>query len=157
MFSKEDRNTMIEAIRRLPEELSTAVNGMSDQELDTPYRPGGWTARQVVHHLADSHMNAFVRMKLILTEDHPTLKAYDQDAWASTTDCKGTPIASSISILRGLHERWATLLRLAPEEAWGRTAFHPEDGEVTLEGLLKTYATHGERHIQQIKSTRGGR
>ena len=157
MLTEQDRQKLIEAIRRLPEDLASAVDSLSDGELDTPYRDGGWTPRQVVHHLADSHLNAFVRMKLMLTEDRPTLKPYNQDAWAATKDCAGMPVSPSIAILTGLHERWVALLKSVPADAWARTAFHPEDGDVTLEGLLKTYAKHGERHLQHILSVRRGR
>jgi len=130
--------------------IEAAVKGMTDQQLDTRYRQGGWTVRQVVHHLADSHLNAFIRMKLILTEDHPTLKPYDQDKWAALVDSQSAAIQSSLNILRGLHERWSVLLDSIPEPAWRKTAFHPERGEITLEGTLSTYAGHGEKHVQTI-------
>ena len=135
-----------------------AVQELTGPQLDTPYRDGGWTVRQVVHHLADSHLNAFIRMKLILTEDRPRLKAYDQERWAETADVVGMSIESSIEILGGLHERWAALLEQIPEGAWMRAAIHPESGEVTLEGLLALYAHHGENHVGQIlqlRATRG--
>lgn len=145
-----ERKEHIDRIRRLPPLIEAAVKGMNDQQLDTPYREGGWTVRQVVHHLADSHLNAFVRMKLMLTEDHPTLKPYDQDKWAALTDSRNAPIQSSLAIIRGLHERWSSVLESVSEEGWSRTAFHPERGTVTMEGTLQTYAAHGEKHIQTI-------
>jgi hypothetical protein len=151
-----NRKERIERIRSLPAELEHAVAGLNDSQLDTPYRSGGWTVRQVVHHVADSHMNAFVRMKLILTEDRPTLKPYDQDAWAGLHDSMLPPDAS-LPIIRGLHSRWVTLLEHVPEEAWTRTAHHPESGEVSLDSLLTTYARHGENHVAQITGLRKGK
>lgn len=152
-----DRTVQIDAIRALPEQLEAAVAGLSDEQLDTPYRTSAWTVRQVVHHLADSHMNAFVRMKLILTEDRPRLKPYDQDRWAHTADVTGVPIASSLAVLRGLHERWVALLVAVPDKEWSRAASHPETGEVTLESLLAVYAHHGENHVSQILQLRASR
>jgi len=149
-MTQDERKKQIESIRKLPALLEAAVKGMNDRQLDTPYRQGGWTVRQVVHHLADSHLNAFIRMKLILTEDHPTLKPYDQDKWAVLTDSQHAPIASSLEILRGLHQRWSALMDAIPEAAWNRTGFHPERGDVTLSGTLQTYAGHGEKHVQSI-------
>ncbi len=149
-----ERREKIEKIHSLPNAVEAAVKGLNDQQLDTPYREGGWTVRQVVHHIADSHMNAFVRMKLMVTENHPTLKPYDQDAWAGLPDSHGVPVQSSLAIIRGLHERWATLLAALPESAWARTAYHPERGEVTMEGTLSTYAGHGANHVGQIVGLR---
>ncbi len=149
-----ERQEKIEKIRDLPNVVEAAVKGLNDQQLDTPYREGGWTIRQVVHHLADSHMNAFVRMKLMVTENHPTLKPYDQDAWAGLPDSNRLPVQSSLAIIRGLHERWATLLAALPESAWVRAAHHPERGEVTMEGTLSTYAGHGANHVRQITGLR---
>jgi hypothetical protein len=144
-------------IQSLPAALLAAGDGLVDAQLDTPYREGGWTVRQVVHHLADSHMNAFLRMKLILTEEHPTLKPYDQDVWARTGDSRAAPIASSLVLLEGLHARWARLLEEIPGDAWSRTGFHPERGDVSLENLLQTYAAHGEKHVGQITGLRKAR
>jgi hypothetical protein len=143
------RAEKIEAIRALPRELANAVEGLTDKELDTPYRKGGWTARQVVHHIADSHMNAFIRMKLILAEDHPTLKPYDQDEWATMKDYT-IEVGPSLAIVSGLHERMATLLDGVRGDEWSRTAFHPERGEITLDDLLDMYSGHGQHHIKQI-------
>ncbi len=157
MASKKDRREKIERIRALPGELEEAVRGLGDEQLDTPYREGGWTVRQVVHHLADSHLNAFVRMKLILTEDHPTLKPYDQERWADRPDASETPIDPSLLILRGLHRRWVELLSGVEEAEWTRGADHPEDGRVTLEGLLRIYARHGANHVGQILQLRTAR
>jgi uncharacterized damage-inducible protein DinB len=152
-----ERSTQIEAIESLPAKLEAAVAGLSPAQLETPYRSGGWTVRQVVHHLADSHMNAFIRMKLILTEDRPRLKAYDQERWARSADVSEVPSEASLALLRGLHQRWVALLRQIPEEAWSRAADHPESGEVTLESLLAVYAHHGENHVGQILQLRASR
>jgi len=141
----------IEAIRALPGEVRSTVTGLNDQQLDTPYRDGGWTVRQVVHHLADSHMNGFVRMRLIMTEDSPVLKPYDQDRWALLDDSRTLPLEPSLAILDGLHARWAALLgSIRDDGTWRRTAHHPESGEVMLESLLALYATHGRHHLAQI-------
>jgi hypothetical protein len=145
---------MIDAISALPAQLEDAVKGLSDAQLDTPYRDGGWTVRQVVHHLADSHMNAFIRMKLMLTEDNPTLKPYNQDVWAAQADVQAVPIGASLSIVRGLHDRWARLLRAVPDSGWERTAYHPERGPVTLASMLKTYSGHGVKHVETILALR---
>ena len=154
MLTAADRREKIDSIRKLPAAVEAAVQCLNDHQLDTPYRSGGWTVRQVVHHLADSHLNAFVRMKLILTEDHPTLKPYDQDEWAKLADTQRTPPDSSFLILKGLHERWTRLLENVPETSWSRSAHHPESGEVTLESMLSTYARHGEKHVEQITGLR---
>lgn len=150
----QDRKMMIDMIRQLPVKLRDAVKGLNDEQLNTPYGPGKWTVLQVVHHLADSHMNAFVRMKLILTEDHPTLKPYEQDDWARTREASQYPIESSLNIIFGLHERWCNLLSSVPEAAWKRTAFHPENGEISLVDLLKIYSAHGEKHVGHIMGLR---
>lgn len=154
MLTATERAAMIDQIKALPMAVTAAVAGLDDAQLDTPYREGGWTVRQVVHHLADSHLNAFIRMKLILTEENPTLKPYNQDRWALLADVAGTPIDESIGILRGLHARWGVLLEAQPETNWSRTAHHPESGQVTLESILKTYARHGEKHVGHITTLR---
>jgi len=152
-----ERRQKIERIRALPAALENAVRGLTDAQLDTPYRDGGWTVRQVVHHLADSHLNAFVRMKLILTEEKPAIKPYDQNAWALLPDTIQMPIGVSLEILRGLHDRWTLLMENVPEGSWSRTAFHPERGDVTLEGQLNTYAGHGDKHVEHIANLRRSR
>jgi hypothetical protein len=156
-MTSEERRAKIDGIRALPSVLEEAVKGLNDRQLDTPYRDGGWTVRQVVHHLADAHMNAFIRMKLILTEQKPAFKSYDQNAWAALPDTTQMPVGVSLEILRGLHDRWAMLLDRVPEVDWTRTAVHPERGEVTLEGQLSVYAGHGEKHVEHIKSLRRAR
>lgn len=153
MPTPSERQQMFERIRLLPSQLEAAVAGLTDQQLDTPYRAGGWTVHQVVHHLADSHYNGHIRMKLALTEDRPTLKTYEQDDWAKLTDYTG-PIHSSLSILKGLHERWTTLLKSLPDAAWSRSALHPESGSLTVDDLLVTYSKHGANHAGQITKLR---
>src|SRR5207249_1757028 len=122
MLTTTERHQMIAKIRGLPAAVEAAVRGLSEKQLDTPYREGGWTVRQVVHHLADSHMNAFVRAKLMLTEEKPTLKPYDQEKWALLKDTIGTPVQSSLSILRGVHDRWTLLFETLAESSWTRQA-----------------------------------
>lgn len=140
----------IDSIRSLPHLLRKEVTELSDAQLDTPYREHGWTVRQVIHHLVDSHMNAVIRMKLILSENHPTLKPYDQEKWAEFDDTRIMPIESSLKILDGLQERMAYILEHAADEDFKRTAHHPEVGEITLEDLLETYGKHGDNHLAQI-------
>lgn len=157
MSGMPDRRAMIDQLRELPGHLREAVRGLADWQLDTPYRENGWTPRQVVHHVADSHMNAFVRTKLILTENHPALKPYDQDAWAATAEAAQQGVEASLSIVDGLHQRWAALMEALPEAAWQRTGHHPERGEVSVADLLHTYSRHGERHTEQILGLRRAR
>jgi len=151
-----DHTERINKLKNLPRQLEAAIAGLSESQLSTPYRDGGWTPRQVVHHVADSHMNAFIRMKLILTEEHPTLKLYDQEVWAELPDVR-SPLEASLAIIRGLHQRWVTLLENVPETAWARTGLHPESGEVSLDSMLTTYAQHGENHVGQITGLRSAR
>ena len=151
-MTAQERKEKIDRIRLLPKEVEETIRGLSDGQLDTPYSEGKWTVRQVVHHLADSHMNAFVRMKLMVTEHMPTLKPYNQDEWAKLHDSSKLPVQSSLSILKGLHDRWCALLDHLPEEMWARKANHPEHGEVSMESMLNTYAGHGRHHVEQIRS-----
>lgn len=154
MLTDTERAELIAKVRALPESAEAAIAGLTDEQLDTPYRDGGWTPRQVIHHLADSHSNAMTRVKLILTEDHPTLRPYDQNKWAELPDNAACPLAASLEMLRGLHQRFAILLENIPADAWGRVGFHPENGEMSLDDLLRVYGNHGERHVDQIKSLR---
>jgi len=151
----EMRGRAIEEIAALPSRLRAAVAGLSDRQLDVPYRPGGWTLRQVVHHLADSHMNAFMRMKVAQTEDAPTITPYDEKAWAMLPDMR-LPIAVSLGILDGLHARWVVLLRALNPGDYARTFQHPEypDAPRTLEWLLQQYAWHSRHHVGHITSLR---
>jgi uncharacterized damage-inducible protein DinB len=150
MLTRAERNERINRIRQLPAKVEAAVKPLNEEQLSTPYRKDGWTVRQVVHHLADSHMNAFIRMKLLLTEEKPTLKPYDQEKWAVLSDTAKTPLQSSLSILEGVHNRWSVLLDNLSEQSWTRSGFHPEVGEVTVEDLLSTYSHHGDNHLSQI-------
>ena len=152
-----ERKEKINKVQNLPPLAEQAVRGLSDQQLDTPYRLNGWTVRQVIHHLADSHMNAFIRTKLILTEENPTLKTYEQEDWAKTPDASKLPVEASLNILTGLHGRWVHLLKNTKPEAWKRTAMHPEKGLITLDDILEIYARHGENHVAQITGLRSAR
>jgi hypothetical protein len=151
-MTPQEREALIAKIEALPVQLESLLKGVSDERLDRPYRTGGWTSRQVVHHLADSHMNAFIRMRLILTEENPTLRPYNQDAWAELGDAKSGPLEPSLTILRGLHKRWAAALRNVADDAWQRPAMHPQYGATSLEKQLGTYAGHGEKHLAHIRA-----
>ncbi len=145
------REQMIVKIEQLPALVQQAIQGATAEQLNHPYRPGGWTARQVIHHLADSHLNSYIRCKLIYTEAGPTLKAYSQDAWAHLPDASAGPIEPSLAILAGLHARWAAFFRALPEDAWDRVGYHTENGPTTLTRILEYYAAHGERHLVHIR------
>ena len=147
------RAAQIETLRLLPERLRAAVNGLGDAQLDTPYREGGWTVRQVVHHLADSHANAYVRFKLALTEDSPTIKPYDEAAWARLPD-SFLPIDSSLVFIGALHARWVALLESMPEEGFQRGFNHPELGRQDLATSLALYEWHSRHHTAHITSLR---
>jgi len=152
--SAEQAQALLQEIAETPENLRTAVKGLSDTQLDTPYRPGGWTVRQVVHHVPDSHMNSYVRFKLALTEDEPTIKPYAEDRWAELADTKATPVEVSLTLLDSLHNRWVRLLRSLNHEDWKRTFRHPEIGPMTLEKALALYAWHGRHHVAHITELR---
>jgi uncharacterized damage-inducible protein DinB len=153
-LSPDDRGKLVDDISRAPAELRAAVKGLSDAQFNTPYRPGGWTVRQVVHHVPDSHMNAYIRFKLALTETDPTIKPYEQQLWAELADTKSTPIEVSLALLDSLHERWVRLLRsLAPDD-WQRSFCHPELGTVSLEKNLALYAWHGKHHVAHVTELR---
>jgi hypothetical protein len=147
------RGPAIDTIADLPRRLRESVAGLTDAQLDTAYRPGGWTVRQVVHHVADSHANGYIRMKLGLTEDVPTIKPYDQDEWAKLADTR-LPIDVSLGILDGVHARWATLWRSLTPDAFLRTFRHPEIGTLTLDTHLQLYAWHSRHHVAHITSLR---
>jgi len=147
------RAAQIETLRQLPERLCAAVAGLRDSQLDTPYREGGWTVRQVVHHLADSHANSYVRFKLALTEDWPTIKPYDEAAWARLPDSR-MPIVPSLAFLEGLHSRFVALFESLSEEDFRRGFNHPERGRVTLADNLALYAWHSRHHTAHITSLR---
>jgi hypothetical protein len=153
MFTEAQRREMIEEIRALPARLRERVSGLTDAQLTTHFLAGEWTVAQNVHHLADSHMNSFIRIRLILTEDHPTLKPYDQDLWAELADSGTVALEESLGILEGLHARWVRMFESLDEAAWLRSGLHPETGEVTVEDMLRIYAAHGQGHIDQINRT----
>ncbi|MBB2483180.1 bacillithiol transferase BstA [Bacillus sp. APMAM] len=144
-------NNWIKEIEDLPNQLHEAVKELNDNQLDTPYREGGWTVRQVVHHIADSHLNAYVRMKLALTEEKPTIKPYEEGKWAELTDYS-LPAEISLHLLESLHQRWAYLLRNLNKDDLVRTFIHPELGEVSIEKNIGLYASHGKHHLAHITS-----
>lgn len=148
------RDELIRTIERTPLALREALAGLIGPQLDTPYRPEGWTVRQVVHHLADSHMNAYIRTKLAVTEQEPTIKPYDEKAWANLADSAGGDPETSLHLLELLHMRWIQFLRsLAPED-FQRACKHPERGLMTVDSLLALYAWHGRHHVAHITSLR---
>ncbi len=153
-LSEEQKKTFLDEIARTPANLRAAVKGLSHAQLDTPYRPGGWTVRQVVHHVPDSHLNSYMRFKLALTEDEPTIKTYAEDRWAELADTKSTPIEVSLTLLESLHDRWMSLLRALTPEDWKRTFRHPELGAMNLEKTLALYAWHGRHHVAHVTELR---
>jgi len=138
-------------IAALPEQVRTLAARMTARQLDARYREGGWSARQVIHHLADSHINAYVRFRLALTEDTPIIKPYKEALWAELPDASGAPVEPSLRILEGVHERWAALLRQTPQPELERKFRHPERGEVTLSATLALYAWHGRHHLGHLE------
>ncbi|MEZ5355545.1 MAG: bacillithiol transferase BstA [Bryobacteraceae bacterium] len=152
--SPAQRAVWLDQLAELPAHVRAAVAGLPEGGLDRPYRDGGWTARQVVHHLADSHMNSYVRFRLALTEETPSIKAYDEAAWAELADARTAPVDLSLSLLGSLHARWVALLRSVDEPAWNRRLIHPESGELDLYTMLGLYAWHGRHHLGHIRSIR---
>lgn len=150
--SEAERPQLIEQIAEAPASLRAAVEGLSGEQLDTPYRPGGWTVRQVVHHVPDSHLHSYIRFKLALTEEEPTIRPYMEDRWAMLEDSRITPLGVSLSLLEALHERWVLLLRSLRSEDFRRTFRHPDLGLVTLNKNLALYAWHGRHHVAHITS-----
>jgi uncharacterized damage-inducible protein DinB len=151
---EERRQVLIRQIAETPANLSNAVRGLTPEQLDTPYRPLGWTVRQVVHHLADSHINWYVRTRLVLTEEHPVVKPYDQVLWAELADARSGPVEPSLALLETLHQRWTSLLESLSPADWSRTMSHPERGELTLAATLSMHAWHGRHHVAQITTLR---
>src|SRR5687767_8793097 len=148
------RGAAIADIAALPSQLRAAVTGLTDQQLDTPYRDGGWTVRQVVHHLADSHINGFIRVKLALTEDHPTIKPYDENLWARLPDAR-LPIDVSLPLIEAVHARWVVVYRGMSPADFARTFFHPESGiTFTLDRHVQDYSWHGRHHVAHITALR---
>jgi hypothetical protein len=149
------RAKSIAAIREAPTLMRAALQGLSDAQLDTPYRDGGWTPRQIAHHVPESHMNAYIRFKLALTESNPTIKPYDENLWAKTPDVAREPAATSIALLESLHTRWVTLLEAMKPEDFARTVFHPEHKrELSLDWMLQLYSWHGKHHVSHITGLR---
>lgn len=148
------RNQFVSTIEKTPAALRAAIKGLSTQQIETPYRDGGWTVRQVVHHVPESHMNAYIRFKLGLTEDTPTIKPYMEDRWADTGDVQATPLEVSLTMLDSLHDRWVRLLRSLKPEEWKRQFNHPEMGAVPLEKSLALYAWHGPHHVAHVTQLR---
>jgi uncharacterized damage-inducible protein DinB len=150
----DQRAQWIAEIAEAPSKLRAAVAGLGADQFDTPYRDGGWTVRQVVHHVPESHMNAYIRFKLALTEDEPVVKPYDEAAWARLADVGLTPIETSLALLDALHDRFVRVLRMLDEPSWSRTFRHPELGLVRLDGNLALYAWHGRHHVAHITALR---
>lgn len=148
------REQWLDELSALPEKLKEAVAGLSDSQLDTPYRTGGWTSRQVVHHLADSHMHSYMRFRHAATEDAPVIKPYDEARWAELSDAKTAPINLSIELLQRLHARWILLLRGFSDAEFARVFRHPERGDLRLDTALGLYAWHGRHHVAQITGLR---
>ena len=154
-FSQKQKEDWLLDIKFLPAELELSIQNLDEAQLQTPYRDGGWTVHQLVHHVADSHINAYTRFKLGLTEENPTIKPYDQAAWAELNDTKTLPINISLTLLHALHQRWYVAIKDINDEAWKRTVYHPEQQkEITLWHLLGMYSWHGKHHLAHIKNLR---
>jgi uncharacterized damage-inducible protein DinB len=152
------RKQAIEEIAAAPAKMRAAVKGLNDAQLDTAYREGGWTARQVVHHVADSHLNAYVRLRLALTENEPTIKPYEEGSWAELPDAKSAPVEVSLAMMDSLHDRWVRLLRTLSDGDYAKTFRHPEHGVRTVDWLLFLYTWHGKHHtahITQLRQAKG--
>ena len=153
-LSDEQRQDLIGQIAAAPAKMRAAVAGLSDEQLNTPYRPEGWTVRQVVHHVPDSHLNSYIRFKLALTEEHPTIKAYDENVWANLDDARSAPINVSLDLLEALHLRWVLFLRSLKGGDFQRTFNHSEIGSVSVDKNIALYAWHGRHHVAHITSLR---
>jgi uncharacterized damage-inducible protein DinB len=154
-FNEQLKSSLINDIKMLPSSLEFAIQNLDASQLEAPYRPDGWTVQQVVHHIADSHMNAYIRFKLGLTEHNPIIKPYDQEAWANLSDSKKMPVNISITLLYALHARWCQLMEDMPESEWNRTVYHPErEIEISMWNLLKSYAWHSRHHVAHILQLR---
>ena len=153
-ISAEQIKTYIKTIEESPVKYRKAVQDLNDEQLDTPYRPDGWTIRQVVHHVPDSHLNSYVRFKLGLTENKPTIKPYDEAKWAELDDSRDTPVEVSLTLLESLHKRWAALLRSMTDKDFQKTINHPERGEMRLDKMLALYDWHCKHHLAHIVNLR---
>jgi uncharacterized damage-inducible protein DinB len=150
-LTSQERDALIEELAHFPADLRFLVSSLPPGALDTPYREGGWTVRQVVHHVPDSHMQGYVRFKLAVTEDTPAIKTYEEAVWAETEESRTAPVESSLDLLEGLHTRWALFLRTLKEEDFQKAYRHPKLGEVTLEKTLQLYVWHGKHHLGHIR------
>lgn len=154
-YTQAELNGWISAIEAMPAWLDPCIENLDEAQLEVPYRDGGWNSRQVIHHIADSHMNAYIRLKLALTEDDPAIKPYDENKWAVLADVETVPVNISITLLHALHRRWAAQLRSMSDEDWERTYFHPEQNKsVPVWQMTALYAWHGRHHMEQIRSLR---
>ncbi len=153
-LTQEQKAKFLDDIEQTPARLEASVRGLSDKQLDTPYREGGWTVRQVVHHVPDSHLNSYMRFKLALTEDEPMIRPYMEDRWAELPEAKTAPIGLSLELLSSLHKRWMLMLRALQPADWKRTFRHPEIGLMTLEKNLALYAWHGKHHVAHVTGLR---
>jgi len=153
-LTPERRRELIGQLEAMPDRLREAVAGLNAEQLDTPYRPGGWTVRQVIHHVPDSHLNAYIRYKWALTEDQPAIKTYEEARWAELPDSRSAPIEVSLALLENLHRRWVALLRALPAADFARSIQHPEWGLVNLDQLLGLYAWHGRHHVAHVAALR---
>ena len=153
-ITESQRRAFIDVIAEAPLHLVSAVAHLTPAQLDTPYRPGGWTVRQLAHHIPDSHMNAYVRFKLALTESEPTIKPYEEARWAELGDVATTPVGTSLALLENLHKRWVALLRSLTSADWARKFRHPELGAMSLDQNLALYAWHGKHHVAHITALR---
>jgi hypothetical protein len=149
-FTRQQRSAAIEGLRQLPPSLRSAVAPLSGQQLETPYRPGGWTVRQLVHHVADSHINSYVRVRLALTEDWPTIKPYSEALWAELEDARAAAVPASLDLLQALHARWVLLFESLDEQGWKRGYVHPENGRQSLEQAAVLYDWHGRHHTAHV-------
>jgi len=157
-YTTEFRNACLLGLEQAPAKLELAVAGLTEAQLDTPYRDGGWTVRQVVHHVADSHMQSYLRCKFAVSEDNFTVKPYDEAAWAQFEDATHLPVEVSLSLLRGLHRRWVAWFRSLPEQAFSRTMFHPENGDMSLDlvgALYSWHCRHHTAHIEELRKQKG--
>ncbi len=154
-YSDALKNELLDNIKMLPSLLEYSIQNLNESQLQTPYRPGGWSVHQLIHHVADSHLNAYIRFKLGLTEDNPAIKPYDQDAWSKLNDTRNLPVNISLTLLHSLHARWYELLRDIDETQWQCTVYHPERKKaITLWELLKTYSWHSQHHTAHINKLR---
>lgn len=149
-FTADQRAAFVARIAALPGNLAAALAGISDGALNAPYRPDGWTIRQLVHHVADSHLNAYIRLKLTLTEHEPTIKPYDQDAWVELADIDSVSPQVSLTMLTAVHERWVATMRGMSDAQFERAFYHPENGRMTLDQMLALYAWHGDHHVAHV-------